>query len=112
MAMQARILSSHAPKVQALPFVGAVRTLPNTDMRATSDDFAKTLASQKVDRQSQDSFPASDPPSYCGSAIVGAPRRAAARAQQPRLRVDGGGLGRGLGTRVLQKRTNIHSGGK
>lgn len=34
---------------------------------------AKARASREVDRQSEDSFPASDPPSYNGGSIVGAP---------------------------------------
>lgn len=36
---------------------------------------AKARASREVDRQSEDSFPASDPRSYCGGSIAGAPQR-------------------------------------
>lgn len=36
---------------------------------------AKARASREVDQQSEDSFPASDPPSYCGGSIAGAPQR-------------------------------------
>ena len=35
---------------------------------------AKERASREVDRQSEDSFPASDPPSFSGGLFIGAPK--------------------------------------
>ena len=48
-----------------------------------SQESAKARANREVDRQSEDSFPASDPPSYPGSPIIGAPERRRASGQLP-----------------------------
>src|SRR5690242_2982186 len=45
-----------------------------------SEMYRKTRASRVVDKQSEDSFPASDPPAYNGSLISGAPERGEALA--------------------------------
>jgi hypothetical protein len=47
----------------------------STRFERFSDECAKARASRQVDRQSEDSFPASDPQSYSGSPIIGAPER-------------------------------------
>ena len=50
----------------------------------TSQECAKARASREVDRQSEDSFPASDPPSYNGGPIIGAPEgRSGSRPERP-----------------------------
>jgi uncharacterized Zn-finger protein len=40
----------------------------------TSQECAKARASHEVDRQSEESFPASDPPSFNRGAFIGAPK--------------------------------------
>ncbi len=47
-----------------------------------SRERAKARANREVDRQSEDSFPASDPPSYSGGAIAGAPERGSKAGSQ------------------------------
>jgi len=44
-------------------------------LSTSAEMYRKTRASRVVDKQSEDSFPASDPPAYNGSFIAGAPER-------------------------------------